>query len=397
MTASIETLGWPLAFALAQEQIPPQAHAPVAADGVQTVRVLGRALTGMQKHALVAVGGRYAWSFLCDEGPYLNGTDLAPFPLAFFAAGGALLLAAALAARLKTAGLPADTIRALEIDTFYRMEGSAIRGTMTAHARAPVMRLRGPAGLNTDRLHGLLLEALLASPVGALWREAHHSRFSVRLNGESLFGEAAEMRMSDVPADPAALLADLRPQTRVEHAVPLIVKSRAAEKLFGVEGGAGSSLAAEQTRGLHVRAILKPRADGLARVRTQLFKPIGSIFTFQGRFTEEASEETAPDGLTYLAAGIAFCFLTQLGRYAQIVKLPLAHSALTQDMAFRLADPQTGYPAASGPIVTDVVLAGDLDGAAARRLVRMGAQTCFLHAASATPLKPRIALVSPSD
>ena len=389
MTASIETLGWPLAYALARERIPPPARAPAGADGRRAVRVLGRALAGMQKHALVDVGGRYAWSFLCDEGPYLDGTDLAPFPLAFFAAGGALLLAAALVERLRGAGLSADVVRRLEIDYVYGMEGSAIRGTMAARALAPVIRLHGPTGPEADGLRGILLDALLASPIGALWREAHRSRFSARLNGEPLFGGAAD---TGAQADPAALLAELRPQEGAKSAAPLIAKRRAAERLYGVEGGAGSSLAAEQKRRLHVRAILVPEAGGLAHVRTQLLKPIGSVFAFQGRITDEAAEESAPGGLACLAAGIAFCFLTQLGRYAHIVKLPLAHYAITQDMAFRPADPDAGRPAAGGPVVTDVVLAGDLDAAAARRLVRMGGQTCFLHAASGTPLKPRIAV-----
>ena len=53
-------------------------------------RVDIRSLDGMQKEAvvrqLVPQGGA-TWRLVSDEGPYLNGTDLAPFPLAFFAAG----------------------------------------------------------------------------------------------------------------------------------------------------------------------------------------------------------------------------------------------------------------------------------------------------------------------
>ncbi len=392
MTASIETLGWPLAFALPRKRLPRPARAPAQAGGRQTVRVLGRALAGMQKHALVDVGERHAWSFLCDEGPYLDGTDLAPFPLAFFAAGGALVLAAALEERRKRAGLPAGILRRLEIDYFYGMEGSALRGTMKADALTPEIRLRAGDVSGVDGLQGLLLDGLLASPVGALWRETHASRFSARLDGAPVFAAAAESVPPDVCADPAAILAALRPPEAVADAVPLIAKRAAAEKLFGVEGGAGSSLAAEQKRRLHVRAILTPEPGGFARVRTQLFRPIGSVFAFRGRLAKEAAGETAPDGLALLAAGIAFCFLTQLGRYARIVKLPLAHYAITQDMVVHPADPEAGRPAGAGPVVTDVVLAGDLDAAAARRLVRMGEQTCFLHAACRTPLKPRIAV-----
>ena len=63
---------------------------PVGIDAVDAelgVEVLGRCLEGMQKEALVRVGESPPWRMVSDEGPYLEGTDLAPFPLAFFTPG----------------------------------------------------------------------------------------------------------------------------------------------------------------------------------------------------------------------------------------------------------------------------------------------------------------------
>lgn len=52
------------------------------------MRAATRALAGMQKEALVDYGPTGAtWRVVCDEGPWLNGTDLAPLPLGFFTAG----------------------------------------------------------------------------------------------------------------------------------------------------------------------------------------------------------------------------------------------------------------------------------------------------------------------
>ena len=49
-------------------------------------RTAARALEGMQKEAVVTCANTgTAWRMLCDEGPWLNGTDLAPFPLGFSA------------------------------------------------------------------------------------------------------------------------------------------------------------------------------------------------------------------------------------------------------------------------------------------------------------------------
>ena len=84
------------------------------------------------------------------------------------------------------------------------------------------------------------------------------------------------------------------------------------------------------------------------------------------------------------------CFLTQIGRYARIVKLPLSHYAIDQDMFWHPADPTHRRPAAAAPVRTRVVLEGPLEKEKARRIVTMGEQTCFLHAACRTPLKPRL-------
>ncbi len=84
--ASIESIGHPLAFpvepgGLDLEALPPE-------DGAMRVRTMARTLAGMQKEAIIQNGpAGNVWRVVCDEGPWLNGTDLAPFPLAFFAAG----------------------------------------------------------------------------------------------------------------------------------------------------------------------------------------------------------------------------------------------------------------------------------------------------------------------
>jgi uncharacterized OsmC-like protein len=44
-------------------------------------------------------------------------------------------------------------------------------------------------------------------------------------------------------------------------------------------------------------------------------------------------QERAPDGLAYLAAGVAFCFMTQIGRYAQITRQKLSGYRIIQETA----------------------------------------------------------------
>ena len=105
--------------------------------------------------------------------------------------------------------------------------------------------------------------------------------------------------------------------------------------MFDAEGGAGSSLQAEQKRTLHVRGTGRVSPDGIQEAKVQLFKPIGSVFRF---LSDDAARfggtERAPSGLAYLSAGIAFCFLTQIGRYAHITKQDLQDYRIVQDSAF---------------------------------------------------------------
>jgi hypothetical protein len=80
---NIQSSSYPLAFPVAADA----KHGPRGASSKRVeIRTFARALEGMQKEALIQTGGRN-WRMVCDEGPYLNGTDLAPFPLAFFATG----------------------------------------------------------------------------------------------------------------------------------------------------------------------------------------------------------------------------------------------------------------------------------------------------------------------
>lgn len=66
-------------------------------------RTATRALAGMQKEALVSDSGSGScWRVVCDEGPWLSGTDLAPFPLGFFTAGLVASYMSELNSRLNT-------------------------------------------------------------------------------------------------------------------------------------------------------------------------------------------------------------------------------------------------------------------------------------------------------
>ena len=352
-----------------------------------------RSLAGMQKEALVvssATGA--AWRLVSDEGPYLNGHDEAPFPLAFLSAGMAASYVTEIAALADQRGLSVGALR-LTQDNYYTMEGSAIKGTMVGGALPPELKVEIEAEGDPD-LRSLCADAVDASPLNGLLRGCNTSRFTLTYNGEAIsLGKVAPIGLPALPD-----VADRFEQVTVggpDEAEQLVLRSAAAELRDG-EGGRGSSLQAEQRRTLHVRATCVIRDDGVKDIEIHLFRPSGSSFRFLSEEPSDGQAGRAPDAATLISAGIGFCFMTQFGRYAAITKQPLDRYRIVQDTHFSFggASGRTGRAGRADPVDTHVYVDTPEDEDFARTLLDMGEQTCFLHALCRTDLKPRLTVAA---
>jgi hypothetical protein len=214
----------------------------------------------------------------------------------------------------------------------------------------------------------------------------------MRLNGRHMtIGDVGVIDPLDDP-DPAVTLRDALTSAESGDS-QLIERLAAVEPVEGVIGGAHTSLSETQSRTLHLRAICTRRPDGVKEVEQHLFNPRGSTFRFLSDEAEGfGGRGMAPDAASYMAAGIAFCFMTQLGRYASIVKRDLDAYNVIQDTHFSLggASGNAGQPGRADPVETHVYLTSPEDDAFARKVVVMGEQTCFLHALCRTDLKTKI-------
>ena len=78
--------------------------------------------------------------------------------------------------------------------------------------------------------------------------------------------------------------------------------------------------------------------------------------------------------------------MTQLGRYAQIVKMGLKSYSIVLDNAFKLSGSAQDKNLRIEAKPVDTHLFVNLDGPdeSARKLLKMGERTCFLHAAMRT-------------
>ena len=383
---SIETAPGPLAFPV--KDASRLYDRPAGESDTVSIRTLATALTGMQKEALVFNGASgQAWRMVCDEGPYLNGTDLAPFPLAFFAVGLILSFMREIEALAETRGVSLSGLTLVQ-DNRYTMEGSALKGSMVGGALPVELTAQAGGPADDDTLRQLVSDAVAGAPVSGLLKDTLTSLFTLTHNGEAAPPARVAALKGQPLADPAPVFDRAVPDPDAEFADDIILKTQSAEQVTG-EGGAGSSLQAEQKRVLHMQTVARRRDDGLVEATIHLFNPKGSQFRFLGDID---STGRAPQGLDYLSAGIAFCYLTQMGRFAHIAKLTLDNYRIVQDTGFSVPGTaaRRGTAPLSRPVETHVHVDSPADRTDIQRLTDMSEQTCFLHAACRTPLKTKI-------
>ena len=157
--------------------------------------------------------------------------------------------------------------------------------------------------------------------------------------------------------------------------------------------GAGSSLAEDQSRILRIGGIGKLRPDGVKEILQLQYSPQG---TRRLLLSEEApidgGQGRAPDANTLISAGLGFCFMTQFGRFATIMKKQLDRYRILQHTHFSPGrDP--GRPGVTDPVETHVYLDSSEAEDVARTVLDMSEQTCFLHALCRTPTETRVTVV----
>ena len=360
----------------------------------QAVRAAVRALGGMQKEALVtsSLTGT-TWRLACDEGAYLNGSDEAPCPLSFLTTGMVASYMEEIRALAQRRGIELGDVK-LTQDNYYAIKGSALKGTMRGAARDIELEAQIDSPADQGTLQALVLDAVAASPLNGLMRGRKESLFSLTHNGRPLALGAALPVQGPTPIDPGDLFERAIPEARDWS--NLIVRLGLTPKTAETVTLAGDSLKEEQNRILHVRGICTLLPNGMKSIEQHLYNPHGSIFRF---LSEEGppngGQVRAPDAVTYISAGIAFCFLTQLGRYAKIVRKTVDRYACVQDTHFTLGGVSagTGKPGEADPVETHLYVVSPETDDFARAALDMSEQTCYLHAFCKTDLKAKVRVI----
>lgn len=339
----------------------------------------------MQKEALVSSPRTgFTWRLASDEGGYLDGLDAAPCPLCFFTTG---MVAASMDSILQLARLRQIAIHGLCLvqDNFYTMQGSLLKGTMTGGARNVRLEVQVESSATDEALQMLVQDALQQSPVLGLLAPVLNSRFTLAHNRRNLPLSEDKTLDNTILPDQEELYTLAGP---AESAFPDLVvhTGQLTPRAAHTTSSAGSSLQAEQDRLLHIRGICRLREDGVKEIEQHLFNPQGSIFRLLSEPAPvDGGRGRAPDALSYLSAGLGFCFMTQFGRAAAILKKPLEDYRLIQDTAFMAGDDQ--QPGQAEAVASHVFLNSPFEDDYAHYLLTMAEQTCFLHALCRTSLE----------
>lgn len=363
--------------------------APTMRHG-DAVRTWVRSLSGFQKEALVvSARSGLMWRLVSDEGAYLNGHDAAPCPLAFLTTGMIAAYMNEITALAEQRGVALRGLRLIQ-NNYYTMQGSMRKRTMEGGALPVELEVEVDCDLDDEALSDLLINAIHASPLNGLMRGVLPSLFTLTRNGEQIATGAAQALDAPVIPDPGGEA----PEPAASD-VTLIERFGLSPRKDVAKGtaGAATSLSDEQDRMLNPAAICTLRDDGLKEIEQHLYSPHGSVFRFLSEESPAAGGKgRAPDAVSYISAGIGFCFMTQFGRMASMEALDLPHYSIVQDTHFSLggASGGTGQAGTSDPVETHVHLTTTESDDVARDMLDVSERTCFLHAFCRTDLKTRL-------
>jgi len=389
---TIDSSGYPLAFKTRQGG----ARSPLLTSetGRDVFVAEVRSLTGYQKEGVVTEGaGGSAWRMTTDEGKHIKGTDLAPFPLGFFNAGLHADLLRRILTIARARGMAPPEVE-IKLQNFYFLNGSFVRGDGVGGAEPAKIHVKIQSDATSDQVAALIEDAVRASPALATMRTAVTNTFAIYVNGRR--HEVTTLKNSPAPDAPDPYRTYSSPPSPLAGAndLPdLIYKTGEVQAGEVVDVSDGTIRRVVRTVNGASR-LLDPA--GITETNTWLEMPGLSNFAFKSddRPITEAKDEVGPSGLALIAAGIVFCYLTQLSRYIQHQKVDINGVRIVQYTPFALTGNAADgtWTGSIEPVDTHLFLNGGADAATHERIMTIAANTCYLHATLIDQLDPIVSI-----
>lgn len=383
---SIEGSGYPLAFKVRNGITPRVVSGETPSRDV--FKVEARTMGGHQKEVLVSEGeGGTVWRLTSDEGAILKGSDLAPFPLAFYNAGlhADFVKRALQIARSKEITLAIDSVN---LTNQYYFQGSFFSGTGKGSAEAVTVHVNARSNYSREKVQEILDLAIIASPAHATLAYAQRNTFALYVNGR----RCPVIRVS------SSLASDETDPFKAHNSIPVPLRetddmSTIIERI-ALEGNSMPLplLPSEGRVQIVIPGASSPiDADGL--IATTVTPRAGHAFRIT--CNESSNSGSAPTGLACIAASIAFCYMTQFTRYIEHRKHKVRAIRFVQTLPFTLTGNALDGSLIGGlePVDTHVFLNADEPDEVLQNLLEVAENTCYLHAALRSTLPSRVSLV----
>lgn len=381
-TEAVETIegsGFPIGFKFRQGTARP---AILGAGPARDVYVTeARALSGYQKEGMVHEGETgSAWRMATDEGLHLGGADIAPFPLGFFNAGLHADLIGRILKIAKVRDILVDDLK-LDLKNGYYVIGSFVRGDAKGHVEPSRILAEISSPAPADAISRLVHDAIKASPAMATMQTPVSSTFAIYVNGRRRV--VTSLPNSDTPDVPDPY------KTYSTVPTPLAGSDELSDIIWKTgEANEGEIQPAINGTDDKVKRIVRTIAgnsellDFAGVVETDAVLGLPGMSNFKFKTDERVDGDQAPSGLALIAAGIAFCYLTQVERYTIHQKFNIRGARLVQYTPFTLTgDPADGSWAGDiEPVDTHLFLSGDEDDETHEKLMKIAATVCYLHA-----------------
>lgn len=302
------------------------------------------------------------WWMVSDEGEYMGGTELGPAPLMYWLVGLEASLTLAIVEHLKTQGVNSTAVRVL-LRQDYGISGSFSKGD--------AMGVGGPVTIEVDvdcdaprgDVETLVQELVKSSPDLSLCRALTSSTFALYTNGryrELPTVDPAPARPEDDPFRRyASTPSPATQQPGVDVLVRMPLGQLEAHTPVGQEddGRVWFSLTSEGTYDFD-RGVVESVSE-LSGSRSRRW-----------RFTADPTGQVAPTPEGILSIGVAFCYHTQLARFAKVRKMEVENPRLLQDNMIL---------GGSQWFETHVYVNGEQGEEACSDLVTTAMNTCYAH------------------
>ncbi|TDW29521.1 OsmC family protein [Cryobacterium psychrophilum] len=319
------------------------------------------------------------WCLQSDEGASLGGTNLAPAPLFHWLAGLQADVASRIAAVARARSIELEYLH-VGVSQGLASKGSFARGKAVALIFGLDWDFDVRSSAPESEIDDIVDTAMRTSPAVAAMREAKEGLFALQTNGEPTSLEGLTVWDAPTVTDPGSRY-DSMPDATGES----------AEQVFTFVDGGGQPAEAKDKIATHssmdaseipVGFYVDARGEldletGLMRASTGLPEMTSDRWVV----LMDPLGKVAPTPLAMFAIGTAFCYHTQLSRYVTVRRLDLADSSLAQLTSYTSIDPSGEGTAPAGEIMTEMFLHGGATQDDTRSLLKVAANTCYVHRA----------------